>query len=95
MLNNAELQNRVKKLVAELVQRNQEVMELTAALKAEEETTTDLAANADEDMKRIEELESMGNHIIANILTDSQLDTRLPCGQTIRKWKAKLENKSD
>lgn len=35
------------------------------------------------------------HNIIINILTDSQLDTRLPCGQTIRnyrKLKAELDN---
>jgi hypothetical protein len=29
-------------------------------------------------------------HIISNILTDSQLDTRTECGETIRKWSESL-----
>ena len=41
--------------------------------------------------QRVTELTTVGNHVISNILTDSQLDTRVPCGVTIREWKALLD----
>jgi hypothetical protein len=42
--------------------------------------------------RRIRVLQDMAWHVISNILTDAQLDTRLPCGKTIRSW-SKLLNK--
>lgn len=29
-------------------------------------------------------------HIVRNILTDTQLDTRLSCGRTVRQWRREL-----
>ena len=34
---------------------------------------------------------SKAHNIITNILTDSQLDTRTPCGQTIRRYRKTVE----
>ena len=41
---------------------------------------------------KILELLKLQNHIINNILTDSQLDIRLNCGKSIREYSNKMED---